>query len=148
MKILISRNLLLTAILTATILIAGSVHAQFRGMGMPLPTTVIVIKPGPGEIYGDKQVITMGVGTKIYKFILKDAYVDDPQNRVRWPDVWQLVRQSRPNFHVTGVDSNVFEKIEPGQTMTVKGMFAPLNQSFEVTAAEPGAGVFAPPTHY
>ncbi len=148
MKIPTSRNLLLTAMLTATILIAGAVHAQLSPMGMPLPTTVIIIKPAPGEIFGDKPVVTMGVGGKVYKFILKDAYVDDPQNRIRWPDVWQLVRQYRPNFNVTGVDSNVFEKIAPGQMMTVKGMFAGLNQSFEVTSAEPGGGVFAPPTHY
>ena len=148
MKIRINQNLLLSAIRAVTILIAGAVHAQIAPMGMPLPTTVIITKPAPEEIFGDKPVITMGVGTKIYKFILKDAYVDDPHNRIRWPDVWQLVRQSRPNFRVTGVDSNVFEKIEPGQTMTVKGMFAGLNQTFEVTSAEPGAGVFAPPTHY
>ncbi|MDO8434512.1 MAG: hypothetical protein Q7S58_19115 [Candidatus Binatus sp.] len=148
MRIPASKNFLAAIVVTCAIVLASAAQAQFGMMGMPLPTTVIVEKPGPGEIYGNKQVVTMGVGAKIYKFILKDAYVDDPNNRIRWPDVWQLVRQYRPNFKVTGVDANVFDKIEPGQTMTIHGMFAALGQNFEVTSSELGGGVFAPPSHY
>jgi hypothetical protein len=148
MTISASKNFLAAILIVCASSIVSSALAQMGPMGMPLPTTLIIIKPAPGEIFGDKQVVTMGVGTKMYKFVLKDAYVDDPNNRIRWPDIWQLVRQFRPNFKVTGVDSDVFEKIEPGQTMTVHGMFAALGQNFEVTSSEVGGGIFAPPTHY
>lgn len=127
---------------------APSAHAQLVPMGIPIPTTVIVTKPAPGQIFGDAQTITMGVGAKTYKFGLKDAYVDDPRGKVRWPDIWQLVRQHRPNFNVTGVGEDTFEKMQPGQTMTVHGVFAPLNSNFEVIGTEEGAGRFAPAQHY
>ncbi len=117
-------------------------------MGIPIPTTVVITKPAPGQIFGDAQTITMGVGAKTYKFGLKDAYVDDPRGKVRWPDIWQLVRQHRPNFNVAGVGEDVFEKMQPGQTMTVHGVFAPLNQNFEVIGTEEGAGRFAPAQKY
>jgi hypothetical protein len=117
-------------------------------MGIPIPTTVVITKPAPGQIFGDAQTITMGVGAKTYKFGLKDAYVDDPRGKVRWPDIWQLVRQHRPNFNVTGVGEDVFEKLQPGQTMTVRGVFAPLNSNFEVIGTEEGAGRFGPAQKY
>jgi len=128
--------------------IAAPVHAQFAPMGPPLPTTLVITKPAPGQIFGDRQTVTMGVNGKSYKFGLKDAYVDDPTGKVRWPDVWQLVRQYRPNFNVTGLGEDTFEKIQPGQTMTVRGMFTPLGQNFEVTGTEQGGGPFAPAQHY
>jgi len=128
--------------------LAPAAHAQFRAMGIPIPTTLVITKPAPGQIFGDQQTVTMGVNGKTYKFGLKDAYVDDPQGKIHWPDVWQLVRQYRPNFNVTGLGEDTFEKIQPGQTMTVRGMFAPLNQTFEVTGTEEGGGPFAPAQHY
>lgn len=136
------------AVVLAVIAIAVRAHAQLRAMGMPIPTTVVIAKPAPGQIYGEQQTITMGVGDKTYKFVLKDAYVDTQRNQVKWPDIWQLVRQSRPNFKVVGLDADVFEKMQPGQTMTVKGMFTPLGQNFEVISSDMGGGNFAPPTHY
>ncbi len=90
----------------------------------------------------------MGVSGKIYKFVLNDAYVDDPRGIIHWPDVWQLVRQYRPNFNVTGIDEDTFAKMEPGQTLTVRGMFSPNNQTYEVMGTEPGGGNFAPAQHY
>ena len=125
-----------------------SAHAQLVPMGIPIPTTVVITRPAPGQIFGDAQTVTMGVGAKTYKFGLEDAYVDDPRGKVRWPDIWQLVRQHRPNFNVTGVGEDVFEKIQPGQTMTVRGVFAPLNWNFEVIGTEEGAGRFAPAQKY
>src|SRR5271169_3637644 len=107
-------------------------EAQLRPMMIPLTTTMVITKPAPGEIYGDKQVVTMGVGAKTYKFLLNDAYVDDPRGIVHWPDIWQLVRQYKPNFNVSGVDEDTFAKMQPGETLTVRGMFAGNNQSFEV----------------
>jgi hypothetical protein len=128
--------------------IAAPAGAQLRPMMIPLTTTLVISKPAPGEIYGDKQVITMGVSGKTYKFVLNDAYVDDPRGIVQWPDVWQLVRQYKPNFNVTGVDEDTFAKMQPGETLTVRGMFAGNNQSFEVMGTEPGAGNFGPAEHY
>ncbi len=148
-------NYRITLSIAATLSIAvlmlaavGTAHAQFRAMGMPIPTTLVITKPAPGQIFGDAQTVTMGVNGKSYKFGLKDAYVDDPRGKIRWPDVWQLVRQFNPNFKVTGIGEDTFEKIQPGQTMTVKGMFTPLGQNFEVVGTEEGAGQFAPAQHY
>jgi len=119
-----------------------------RGMMIPLTTTLVITKPAPGTIFGDKPVVTMGVGTKIYKFVLNDAYVDDPRGIVHWPDVWQLVRQYKPNFNVAGLDEDTFAKMQPGETLTVRGMFSPNNQTYEVMGTEPGAGPNAPAQHY
>lgn len=128
--------------------ISNPARAQLRGMMIPLTTTVVITKPAPGTIYGDKPVVTMGVNRKIYKFVLNDAYVDDPRGVVHWPDVWELVRQYRPNFNVTGADENTFAQIKPGETMTVRGMFSPNNQTYEVMGTEAGGGRFAPGQHY
>ena len=99
-------------------------------MGPPIPTTIVVTKPAPGEVYGNKPVVTLGVGDKSYKFILKDGYTN--HLRVQWPDIWEYVSQFNPNFVVQGQDADTFAKIQPGQTATVQGMFAPLDRTFEV----------------
>ena len=148
MKKLISRISLSLVAIAVFLAVAPSAHSQFPAMGVPIPTTMVITKPAPGQIFGDSQTVTMGVGAKTYKFALKDAYVDDPRGKIRWPDVWQLVRQHRPNFNVTGLGEDVFAKLQPGQTMTVHGVFAPLNWNFEVIGTEEGAGHFAPAQHY
>src|SRR5258705_8874226 len=81
---LISRiSLSLIATLSLVILLLGgfapSARAQLAPMGIPIPTTVVITRPAPGQIFGDAQTITMGVGAKTYKFGLEDAYVDDPR---------------------------------------------------------------------
>jgi hypothetical protein len=146
----ISLSLIATSSLAILLLggFAPSARAQLAPMTIPIPTTVVITRPAPGQIFGDAQTITMGVGAKTYEFGLEDAYVDDSRGKVRWPDIWQLVRQHRPNFNVVGVGEDVFEKIQPGQTMTVHGMFAPINWNFEVIGTEEGAGRFGPPQHY
>jgi hypothetical protein len=126
----------------------GRADAQLRGMMIPLATTMVVTKPAPGEIYGNKQVVTMGVGANTYKFVLNDAFVDDPRGVIQWPDVWQLVKQYKPNFNVAGLGEDTFAKMKPGDTLTVRGMFSPNNQTFEVMGTQPGAGTFAPAQHY
>ncbi len=90
----------------------------------------------------------MGVSGKTYKFVLNDAYVDDPTGKVHWPDIWQLVRQYNPNFNVTGLEEELFQNMQPGQTLTVRGMFSANNQTLEVVGTEPGAGRFGPAQHY
>jgi len=123
-------------------LAAGGANAFLPKMGPPIPTTVVLSKPAPGETYGDKQVVTMGVGDKVFKFVLKDAYTN--HLKVRWPDIWQYVSQFNPNFVVQGKDADTFAKIQPGQTVTVNGAFAPMDRTFEVLTVEQSS----PEQHY
>ena len=129
MKKIIS-GIAMFAIVLSIVSIAGRADAQLRGMMIPLATTMVLTKPAPGEIYGNKQVVTMGVGTNTYKFVLNDAFVDDPRGVIQWPDVWQLVRQYKPNFNVAGLGEDTFAKMQPGETLTVRGMFSGNNQTF------------------
>ncbi|HVA78334.1 MAG TPA: hypothetical protein VNF27_10585 [Candidatus Binataceae bacterium] len=127
---------------------APAARAQMTAMGMPIPTTIVITKPAPGQVFGDQQVVTMGVGTKKYKFVLNDGYVNTMNDRVRFPDIWQYVKIHQPNFVVQGVDADTFEKIEPGQQMTITGMFAPLDRTFEVQNTELGKGALNPHKAY
>jgi hypothetical protein len=140
--------ILLAVVAIAIAFISNPAEAQLHPMMIPLTTTVVITKPAPGTIYGDKPVVTMGVNGKIYKFVLNDAYVDDPRGIVHWPDVWELVRQYKPNFNVTGLGEETFAQIKPGETMTVRGMFSPNNQTYEVMGTQAGGGSFAPGQHY
>ena len=148
MKPIISRITLFLFAISTLLCIATVANAQLRPMMIPLTTTMVITKPAPGEIYGNKQIVTMGVGTKTYKFLLNDAYVDDPRGIIHWPDVWELVRQYKPNFNVTGMGEDTFAKMQPGETLTVRGMFSGNNQTYEVMGTEPGGGKFAPGQHY
>ncbi|HYL60419.1 MAG TPA: hypothetical protein VEU51_16245 [Candidatus Acidoferrales bacterium] len=131
----------------AALAFATAVNAQLAPMGIPIPTTIVVTKPAPGQIFGDRQVITLGVEGKTYKLLLRDAYVDDPSGKVHWPDIWQQVVQYKPNFNVTGLGQDTFEKMQPGQTLTVRGVYAALNQNFEVMGTDMG-GPSGPAKHY
>lgn len=106
-------------------------------MGPPIPTTIVLTKPAPDQIYGDKTTVTMGVSGKNFKFILKDGLTNSL--KVRWPDIWQYVNQFNPNFVVQGQDAETFARIKPGETVTVSGMFAPLDRTFEVMSVEQNA---------
>ena len=134
------RNTLFAAIMFLGTFSLATASANAEGlskMGPPIPTTVVVTKPAPGEVYGNKPTVTMGVGDKAYKFILKDGTTNDL--RVKWPDIWEYVSQFNPNFVVQGQGEDTFAKIQPGQTATVQGMFAPLDRTFEVMNVEPGS---------
>jgi hypothetical protein len=148
MKQTISRLAIFAIALSSILCIGIRADAQLRGMMIPLPTTLVITKPAPGTIFGTQQVVTLGVGKTTYKFVLNDAYVDDPRGVVRWPDVWELVRQYKPNFNVAGLGEDTFAKMQPGETLTVRGMFSPNNQTYEVVGTEPGAGPSAPAQHY
>ena len=148
MKKTVSTLAIFAVALSAIAAIATRADAQMRPMMIPLTTTMVITKPAPGEIFGNKQVVTMGVGGKTYKFVLNDAYVDDPRGVIHWPDIWQLVRQYTPNFNVTGLGEDTFAKMQPGETLTVRGMFSGNNQTYEVMGTEPGGGPFAPAQHY
>jgi hypothetical protein len=129
---------LMTIIAVAAMVGATPARAQMRPMGLPLNTTLVIAKPAPDELFGNKQIITLGVGAKEYKFLLDDAYVDDPGGRIQWPDIWQQVRVSRPNFVVQGPNVSMIENLKPGDIVTVKGMYAPLDRTFEVMLILPG----------
>jgi hypothetical protein len=124
----------------------SAARAQFGPMNLPINTTLVISRPASLQIYTGQPIVTLGVGRKIYKFVLTDAYVDHP--RIRWPDIWEQVRIHRPNFVVQGPNSEAIEHLEPGETLTVKAMFAPLDRTFEIVFTEPGEGPFSPKTHY
>ena len=128
------------------ILAPTAARAQFGAMGLPINTTLVISKPGPMQIYNGQPIVTLGVGARQYTFVLNDAYVDHP--RIRWPDIWEQVRVHRPNFVLQGPHTEEIENLAPGQMLTVKAMFAPLDRTFEVVFTEPGKGPFAPKTHY
>jgi hypothetical protein len=133
-------------LIVAAVLLRAGVALALRPMGMPINTTVVISKPAPGQIFGNQQVITMGVGGKEYRFILDDAYVDD---RVfKWPDIWEQVNMSRPNFVMQGSGTQLIEHLEPGQQLTVKGMVSPLDRTFEIIFVQPGKGPFEPKREY
>ena len=120
-------------------MLTGVVSAQrVPPMGIPIPTTLILTKPAPGQIYGDKPVVTIGVGTKTFRFVLKDAYTN--HRLIHWPDIWQQVNQFNPNFNAAGIGEDQFAKIQPGQTVTVNGMFAVLDRTFEVMSVQESGG--------
>ena len=129
-----------------TILALTTAHAQFGPMGLPINTTLVISKPASMQIYSGQQIVTLGVGAREYKFVLNDAYVDHP--RIRWPDIWEQVRVHRPNFVLQGPHTEEIEHLAPGEMLTVKAMFAPLDRTFEIVFTQPGQGPFAPKTRY
>jgi hypothetical protein len=128
------------------ILAPTSARAQVGSLGLPIVTTLVISKPASQQIYAGQQIVTIGVGAKQYKFVLNDAYVDN--TRIRWPDIWEQVRVHRPNFVMQGPHAEEIEQLAPGQMLTVKAMFAPLDRTFEVVFTEPGRGPFEPKKHY
>jgi hypothetical protein len=123
---------------------AATAMAQLPAMGPPIPTVIVVTKPAPDQTFANKQVVTFGIGPQAYKFILKDAYTN--HRKIRWLDIWEYVSLHQPNFVVQGPDTQKLVEIQPGQSMTVTGMFAPLDRTFEVVSVEPsGEGG---PQHY
>src|ERR1700722_20477538 len=112
MKQTISNVAMLAVAISAIVCITTRAEAQMHPMMIPLTTTLVITKPAPGEIYGNKQVVTMGVGPKTYKLVLNDAYVDDPRGIIHWPDIWELVRQYRPNCIVTGMGEDTFANLQ------------------------------------
>ena len=127
------------------ILAPTSARAQF-GLGLPINTTLVISKPASTQIYAGQQIVTIGVGAKQYKFVLNDAYVDN--DRIRWPDIWELVRVHRPNFVMQGPHTEEIEQLAPGEMLTVKAMFAPLDRTIEVVFTQPGRGPLEPKTRY
>jgi len=127
---------------------ASSAPAQRGVPRIPVPTTMVLAVPEPGKTFGNKPVITIGVGTKIYKFAVIDAYTNDSQSRWQWIDIWQLVNQYPVMMQAQGQNMDDFAKVAPGETYTVNGMFSPVNRVFEVMSAEPGRGPFAPSEKY
>lgn len=133
-----SRLLVSIAVAFAVVVMTGAAMAQLAPMGVPIPTTMVLAKPAPEQTFGNQTVVTVGVGDKTYKFILKDAYTN--HRKVRWPDIWQYVRQFNPNFNAQGIDQEQFAKLQPGQSMTIAGMFAPMDRTFEVMSVTRSGG--------
>jgi hypothetical protein len=122
--------------------VAGAARAQMPSdpMGLPIPTTIVLAKPAPGERFEGRLLITVGVGTEMYKFILKDGYTNHLY--VKWASIWEQVRQSSPNLIAAGPDSEKFSQVEPGGTVTISGMYTPEQRNFEIISVEPGDSRF------
>jgi hypothetical protein len=144
----ISARAAVAAVALMIIILPAAAHAQLRAMGLPVNTTLVITKPAPGQVFGNQRVVTLGVGAKQYKFVLNDGYVDSTNPNIQWPDVWQYVSAHSPNFIVQGQGEDTFEKIKPGEQVTIKAMFAPLNRTLEVMTVMPGKGAFEPSEHY
>ncbi len=109
-------------------------------MGLPIPTTIVVAKPAPGETFQSKLLITVGVGASIYRFILKDGYTNHIY--VKWASIWEQVRQSSPNLVAAGLDAEKFAQVEPGATVTISGMYTPEQRNFEIMTVDFGESRF------
>jgi hypothetical protein len=133
-------------VLLAVAILIAAVPA--RAQMLPVSTTMVLEKADPDRGAGDRQVVTIGIKDQTYNFLLRDAYVDDPSNRVVWPDVWQSVRQFRPNFQAQRADPETFEKLKPGDVVTVKAMYQLKIRSFTIVSVTPGSGTFGPAHNY
>ena len=145
-KAVIAKRWLLPAAAAVAIFYAAAARAQISPLYPPVNTTLVISLPAADQIYADQQIVTLGVGTRLYKFVLYDAYVDS--TRIRWPDIWEQVRVHRPNFIVQGPHEGEIEHLAPGEVLTVKAMFAPLTRTFEIVFTQPGRGPFEPKEHY
>jgi len=143
-----ARRIFPALVLVLGLMGAREVRAAMAPMGMPITTTIVISKPSPEQLYGDKQIVTMGVGSKEYKFILEDAYVDTASDRVKWPDIWEQVRIYRPNFVMQGPNTDEIENLKPGEELTIKGMYAPMDRTFEIIFVQAGKGVYEPKKSY
>ena len=143
-----ARRIVPALVLVLGLMGAREVRAAMAPMGMPITTTIVISKPSPEQLYGDKQIVTMGVGSKEYKFILEDAYVDTASDRVKWPDIWEQVRIYRPNFVMQGPNTDEIENLKPGEELTIKGMYAPMDRTFEIIFVQAGKGVYEPKKSY
>jgi len=142
----IAKDWLMLAVAALAALYPVAAAGQLSPLYPPINTTLVISSPATDQIYGDEQIVTLGVGRRLYKFVLHDAYVDS--TRVRWPDIWEEARVHRPNFVVQGPHSGEIEHLAPGQVVTVKAMYAPLTRTFEIIFAQPGRGPFEPREHY
>jgi hypothetical protein len=133
------------AIVALTLLLvcaANVARAQMPSdaMGLPIPTTIVLAKPTPGETYRDRLLITVGVGPTIYRFILNDGYTNHLY--VKWASIWEQVRLSSPNLVAQGLDSEKFSEVEPGTTVTISGMYTPEQRDFEIISVDLGDSRF------
>ncbi|MGH7948619.1 MAG: hypothetical protein ACREQF_05295 [Candidatus Binataceae bacterium] len=135
-------------IAAAIVLLAAPRAIAQRIPRIPVPTTMVLALPEPDKTFGTRQVITIGVGTKVYKFVVLDAYTNDARSRWQWIDIWQQVNQYPVMMRAQGQNMDEFAKIAPGETYTVNGMYSPVNRVFEVMSSELGRGPFAPSEKY
>ncbi len=134
------------AIVAAVMAIAVPSLAQFGGPVLPLSTTLVLEKPAPGQNVDKQHGIDVGIKNRTYTFVLRDAYVDNP--RWVWSDIWQSVRQFRPNFQILDSGGDALVAIKAGEIVTVKGMYSMRTRVFVVSQVQPGGGPFAPEHSY
>jgi hypothetical protein len=129
---------------------AASATAQGGGgIMLPLPTTMSLEKVLAGKPYGDNaKILSIAIDRKTYYYVLRDIYAEDPVGFTMGIDVWRHVQSSRPMMTVRGGDGTAVAELEPGQTVTVQGLFSFGSRSFAISEVVPGLGLSAPPKHY
>jgi hypothetical protein len=142
---------LLVALLTyaASAKAQGAVGGGGGGTMLPLPTTMSLEKVLAGKRYGDNaKILSIAIDRKTYYYVLRDIYAEDPVGFTMGLDVWRHVQSSRPMMTVRGGDGTAVAELEPGQTVTVQGLFSFGSRSFAISEVVPGLGLSAPPKHY
>jgi hypothetical protein len=134
------------AIVAAVMAIGVPALAQFGGPVLPLSTTMVLEKPAPDQAVDSRNAIDIGFKNQTYRFILRDAYVDSP--RFVWSDIWQSIRQSRPNMQILDSGGDALVNLKPGEIVTLKGMYTMRTRVLVVSQVQPGEGAFATPKSY
>lgn len=112
-----------------------------------IPTTLVIARLIGAHDPLDRRIIWLGVSGKSYPFALRDAYTDTPQGDSAWNDIWRWARQFRPNLIVVGRHMNELAALTPGETFTLRGVYARMMRTFEVTEVSPGEP-FQPPRKF
>jgi hypothetical protein len=143
------KRIAITSLLLSFFLFQHYAQAQMvMPRGLPLDMTLTLEKPAPDQTFNNARTIDLGVGGHSYRFIVRDFFVNDPSEEFNSDDIWRSVENSKPNFQVQGLNSDVVAKIKPGEVITLQGIYAPVTRTFEVAEVRPGPGMSAPPKQY
>jgi hypothetical protein len=135
---------------------ATTAFAQTPRFNIPIPTTLTMERvkapPGTGDSCelsnGFGCILWIGVASKKYPFLLRDAFTTGPGGGDDWVGIWQWSRQFRPSFEIKG--TRMFDVIAypPGQLITVSGIYFASTATFEVDSIVKGRGLYEKPEHF
>lgn len=133
----------LVAACTLLFALCPPIHAQLR-----LPTTIELLRPLPSGSYADKREISLYIEGRMYHFLLLDIYTDDPAEIFMGEDVWRYINTSKPNMYIRSGPEDKVKNMEPGETLTVHGLFSFASRTMEISSVEAGSGIWVGPKHY
>lgn len=124
--------------------LCAPIHAQPQR----LPTTIELLRPLPGGSYADKREISLYIEGRMYHFLLLDIYTEDPEEIFMGEDVWRYINTSKPNMYIRSGPEDKVKNMEPGETLTVHGLFSFASRTMEISSVEAGSGIWGGPKHY